>query len=651
MYVSELRLYDFRQFKSVDGKPGLEVRFHPGLNALVGENGSGKTTVVDAMRYVLLTQSGEFVRPTEDDFNVRADGVSARELRIECVIAGLGANEAKNFIEYLTVEGQGEEACYSLRLYYRAWREGNRVFTDLRVGDRSDGAKLDGRARELLRVVYLKPLRDAEREMSAGRRSRLSQILLSHPAFRDRDGHPMVAAFDGANKEIERYFSENPSGKEVMGTIRSNLSAFHGSADNREASIRVLDAQLRSILEGLSLTVGEANPGLGELNLLFMAAELLLLKASEEGGMRTALVEELEAHLHPQAQLRLIEFLQRDYGDHGSQVIITTHSPVLASKINLKSLILLKGGGGFDMAPGRTKLSPGDYLFLQRFLDATKANLFFAKGVIMVEGDAENILMPALAEAIGCPLERYGVSIVNVGSTAFLRYAGIMSRADGRPMGVPVSVVTDCDVKPYDVDEKTKERHFRAKPQESRQAVARKEEYYRTHCGGTDIKAFVSPRWTLEYCLALSCLSEDLLKAIHYAKKIRNSDANPLDAEKIRGADESAKKAWEDIQSLDSDEERAYRIYDTMLDRGGKSKLKAMVAQCLAAAMRFDTSDVPAGRGREYMFDLDILRASSDGSKTNKVKQELEEDPYVRYLVNAIRHACGLQLITEQTDG
>ena len=129
MYVSELRLYDFRQFKSVDGKPGLEVRFHPGLNALVGENGSGKTTVVDAMRYVLLTQSGEFVRPTEDDFSVLADGTSTRELRIECVIAGLGANEAKNFIEYLTVEGQGEEACYYLRLYYRAWREGVRVFT------------------------------------------------------------------------------------------------------------------------------------------------------------------------------------------------------------------------------------------------------------------------------------------------------------------------------------------------------------------------------------------------------------------------------------------------------------------------------------------------------------------------------------------
>ncbi|MBR3327961.1 MAG: AAA family ATPase, partial [Atopobiaceae bacterium] len=576
MYISELRLYDFRQFKSNGERPGLEVHFHPGLNALVGENGSGKTTIVDAMRYVLLTQSGEYIKPTEDDFSVLADGSSAEELRIECVVTGLSTNEAKNFIEYLAVAGQGEEGSYSLRLYYRAWREGHRVFADLRAGNRSDGTRLDGRVRELLKVVYLKPLRDAEREMSAGRRSRLSQILLGHPAFRDRDGHPLVEAFQGANQKIEEYFSKDPSGEKVMSTIKSNLSAFHGSGDVREASIQVLDAQLRSILESLSLTVGEANPGLGELNLLFMAAELLLLKASEEGGMRTALVEELEAHLHPQAQLRLIEFLQRDYGDHGSQVIVTTHSPMLASKINLKSLILLRGGRGFDMAPGKTKLRQGDYLFLQRFLDATKANLFFAKGVIMVEGDAENILIPALADAMGCPLEKYGVSIVNVGSTAFLRYAGIMSRADGKPMGIPVSVVTDCDVKPYDVVDK--ERVFRAKPEESERAVADKVDYYERHCGGVDVKAFVSPRWTLEYCLALSFLGEPLLQAILYAKKIHNSDINPLDAKKIKETDEKAKEAWEKAQSFDSDEERAYQIYNMMLDAKGNSALKAIVA-------------------------------------------------------------------------
>lgn len=86
----------------------------------------------------------------------------------------------------------------------------------------------------------------------------------------------------------------------------------------------------------------EINPGLGELNLLFIAAELLLLKDDTDGGLKLALIEELEAHLHPQAQLRLISYLQNEYNENDVQIIISTHSPILASKINLKNLILMK---------------------------------------------------------------------------------------------------------------------------------------------------------------------------------------------------------------------------------------------------------------------------------------------------------------------
>lgn len=57
------------------------------------------------------------------------------------------------------------------------------------------------------------------------------------------------------------------------------------------------------------MSAPEIHPGLGELNLLFIAAELLLLKHDETGGLKLALIEELEAHLHPQAQLRFLEFL------------------------------------------------------------------------------------------------------------------------------------------------------------------------------------------------------------------------------------------------------------------------------------------------------------------------------------------------------
>lgn len=642
MIVSELRLFNFRQFGSADGSPGLEIHFHKGINALVGENDSGKTTVIDALKLVLLTQSGEYIRSVEEDFHVAPNGHPTREFRIECVISNMSANEAKNFVEHLTADGQA----YSLQLFYRAWREGRRIFSELLVGDRIDGSRLDGRARELLKVVYLKPLRDAEREMSAGRRSRLSQILLSHPAFREEEGHPVLKAFKDANQSIEGYFTEDGVGKTVLGTIRENVAAFHDETDKRSATIEASGAQLRSILEGLSLRAGEIGPGLGELNLLFMAAELLLLRDDDEGCLKTALIEELEAHLHPQAQLRLIDYLQREYGERGAQIIITTHSPVLASKIDLKNLILLKSGRGYEMAEGHTKLRKGDYLFLQRFLDATKANLFFAKGIIMVEGDAESILLPVLADVIGCPLERYGVSVVNVGGTAFLRYSGIMAREDGTSVGIPVAVVTDCDVEQFEKDPETKGRCFADKPDEAADAVKRKRERY--SCG--DVRAFVSPRWTLEYCIAMSSLQKLLVKAILYGKKVYYSDADPINVEKVSAVESSAESAMGKVSAILSKEEQAYEVYGMMLGSDGTSKLKAIVAQCLASLIRWEISDIPEGHGREQMFDYKLLGFNVNEEKRDALRKQIETDPSLSYLVSAIRYACNLQPLSESSD-
>lgn len=79
------------------------------------------------------------------------------------------------------------------------------------------------------------------------------------------------------------------------------------------------------------------------------------------------------------------------------QFILSTHSITLASKIKLANLIVLKGKEAFPMSSEYTKMTPDDYNFLERFLDATKANLFFARGLILVEGDAENLLVPAIA--------------------------------------------------------------------------------------------------------------------------------------------------------------------------------------------------------------------------------------------------------------
>lgn len=409
----------------------------------------------------------------------------------------------------------------------------------------------------LLKAVYLKPLRDAEREMSSGRSSRISQILLNHPVFKDKNEHTVLGIFQDANQKIEEYFTNDPEGKSILQTIRDNLEAFNDKGQKSDAELKTSDIQIKAILESLSLKAPELNPGLGELNLLFIAAELLLLKDDTDGGLKLALIEELEAHLHPQAQLRLISYLQNEYNENDVQIIVSTHSPILASKINLKNLILMKDGKGFDLAEGATGLQKGDYLFLQRFLDSTKANLFFAKGIIMVEGDAENILIPVIADIIGYPLEKYGVSIVNVGSTAFLRYSGILIRKNGEKIGIPVSVITDCDVRPYDIDEKTKEKQFNEKVSESLQAEQAKNEKY----SNGSVRGFTSPRWTLEYCIAMSCLSEDFHKAVHYGKKILNAQENiAITDSKIDEANGLVKEEAKQWDSLPLSK-RAYNIF------------------------------------------------------------------------------------------
>ncbi|WP_228458504.1 ATP-dependent nuclease, partial [Chryseobacterium indologenes] len=91
-------------------------------------------------------------------------------------------------------------------------------------------------------------------------------------------------------------------------------------------------------------------------------------------GIRLGLVEELEAHLHPQAQMQIIDSLQQHTD---IQLILTTHSPNLASKVKLENLIICTKNYAFPLGEKYTKLKKSDYPFLERFLDVTKSNLFF----------------------------------------------------------------------------------------------------------------------------------------------------------------------------------------------------------------------------------------------------------------------------------
>ena len=463
MYLSTLRLWNFRKYCAMaDGKPGLEIHFQEGVNVLIGENDSGKTAIVDAIRYVLRTQSGEFIQFEDKDFYQEPDGSRKDEFKIECVFDGINEQDAGLFWEWLS--WNEDKTKYLLKVWLYVKRKDNIIMPTFSAGIEGQAERMDSEARELLKVVYFKPLRDALTDMTHGYKSRLAQILGAHELFKtekDVHGniikHKLETDYEKLKTEIEKYFKVGGGGESITNEINSFLKEhFLLNGDSRNAEVKLTGGELTEILRLLDLILEGNKSGLGTLNLLCIAAEMLLFN-NQRKGLKLALVEELEAHLHPQYQLRLIEYISSQ--QNNEQFILSTHSITLASKIRLANLIVLKGNDAFPMSSEYTKMLPADYRFLERFLDATKANLFFAKGLIMVEGDAENLLIPAIAKLIGKDLYQYGVSVVNVGSTAYKRYINIFKRKDGKSLGMPISVISDLDVRALEYyDENSKDR-------------------------------------------------------------------------------------------------------------------------------------------------------------------------------------------------
>lgn len=584
MFLSQLTIKNFRQFGAQ--APAFSIEFHEGVTALVGENDAGKTAVIDAIRHALMTRDMEFMRLQPEDFHIQTDGQQATEITILARLSGLTDSEKGAFAEYLTYEGV--QVVLYLHWFARRLSEapGNRRWVDIAVrsGTAGEGPSFDATARQLLATAYLRPLRDAEREMSPGRGSRLSQILNNFPEI--KKGQPFIPAAPPADdaqaaqlslsglSDYLRHLVDQHEGigsaLEAINTdylARLSLAgeALHGRISFAEGGTEA--ARLRQILERLDLILlagpdgrSRGTYGLGSNNLLFMACELLLL-GKEPDGLPLLLIEEPEAHLHPQRQLRLMEFLEAaaqplaGSNRRPVQVIVTSHSPNLTSKIPLQNLVLLHRQKAFSLDEGQTQLSKSDYRFLQRFLDVTKANLFFARGLIVVEGDGEAILVPTLARLIGRDLTEHGVSIVNVGGTGLRRYARILQRQEPAKgiFAIPTACLADMDVMPDcaplilelvtgDADPKWAslrrkwrvKREFGATPDE--QFAGLKARRVRLSEGdGQNVSTFVADEWTLEYDLAFAGLAEEV-----YIAAVLAANDDPLNDDKKTYADVAA---------------------------------------------------------------------------------------------------------------
>ena len=626
MHLRRIRARNFRAFGDGTAAPELNWELNPGLNILVGENDAGKTGIVDAIRQVLLTTSYESVRLYEQDFHIHSS-TRAQSLFIEATLSGLSKEQEGAVLEWLTLEDN--DTCSLIVHLYAKFSPAQatkraRVDIIVRAGKDGTGPEVGYAVRELIRATYLRPLRDAEAELRPGRQSRLSQILAAHHDIAGQEVHDFSKSAPGTVPEnlvglmafAQHHLGEHKVIKGVEEDINRNyLGEFSFAGDQLESRIRIApDLSLTPILEKFELSLspgGSVHPdercarGLGYNNALFMATELVLLRDGDE--LALLLVEEPEAHLHPQLQDRVMELLTQHSkevadGERRVQVVMTTHSPSLVSSADIETMTMVHKGQTYPLASRHTKLQKTDYSFLQRFIDATKANLFFARGVMMVEGPAEAILLPTLAEACGRSFSKHGVSIVNVGHTGLYHYARILQRQDPiQEYPVPAVCLTDRDIVPDVAKDYVERKRYESDYSDAEidDLVLRKKNRAQ---GGKTIVC-VSDRWTLEYDLALNGCAEVMFIAISLAKTAKAKDESLSDEdEKLAKAE--AETSWKTLQAAKHAAEKlASLIYQPLYEKKASKAIAAQYAAQLLASGDYGKGDALFKKLPQYLQD------------------------------------------------
>ena len=494
LFISRVVIKNFRNFKNVDVCLGHK-------QIIIGENNVGKTNFLRALQLVLdPTLSDEDRMLQESDFNdyIKNPMENKEEILIEIYIDNYDQNKTilAVFQDATVMTEDGKEVLKFTYRFFPYINEGGVAEYQYNIYKGNDETKKFGSyERKYLNIKVVKALRDVEGEMKNSRTSPIQKMLKNYAI--DKQDLEHIA-------EEYRKNGEKILNLDELVDLTNNINKRFGMVlgnNDFDVSLRAMEINPAKVLSSLKLLMAQRNTteiSLGLNNILYISMILQLLQdktipslikaekymelssipggdilkatyeESKNGnyflnddiseiqqeklytfmsknmpiskGVTILAIEQPEAHLHPVNQ-RLI---YRDVIQNSSNsVLLTTHSTHITAIAPIDSIVHLHDDGerGTEIhATAAMPISDGEFLDVERYLDVKRGEIYLGKAVLLVEGIAEEYLIPQFANLLGKPLDEKGIIVCNINCTNFTPYVKLL-----RSLDIPYAVITDGD--------------------------------------------------------------------------------------------------------------------------------------------------------------------------------------------------------------
>ncbi len=507
MNITKLTLVNYRNFRNT------KLLFNKGINTIIGENASGKTNLFRAMRLLLDNSMPRFAtKLTESDFCRALGDWRGHWIIISLEFENIANDEASQSL-FLHGLGNAEDEPVSKATYNLIFRpkayvrqalatlpigdiEGlesqlnaitiedyETVLTGKSIADFNDPSVYSSIVGDFENVSFpnllnnpnvgirlpnilnmpnevsfsfIKALRDVVSDFHSNRTNPLLTLLKRKSGdISQSDFQPIADLIGTLNDEIEGLPDICDIRDDIVTTVGDTVGDTYSPSS---ISIRSsLTDESDQLFQSLKLFVGESSDGyegtisemsLGGANLLYLTLKLLEFKyqKANQSIANFLLIEEPEAHIHTHIQKSLFDNIKYE----NTQVIYSTHSSHISEVSNIENMnIIGLVDGACEAFQPSTGLGLEEVGFVQRYLDAIRSNLLFARSVVLVEGDAEEILIPILVKKVlGLSLDEIGISLVNIRSTGFENIAMLFNE---QRIKKRCGIITDLDKAFFDI--------------------------------------------------------------------------------------------------------------------------------------------------------------------------------------------------------